>query len=307
MAAEKVTVEVGGQTLALTNLSKVLYPETGFTKGEVIDYYANICDALLPHLADRPLTRKRWPNGTAAEPFFEKNTPRGTPDFVRTVFLAEHGDEGIEYVIADSLATLVWLANLAALELHVPQWKVDADGKPLAADLVVFDLDPGPPADVIDCCNVALALQQLIESDGLTAFPKTSGNKGAQLYVPVEPTSAANTSAYAKRLAEQLEAALPDLVVASMDKRLRKGKVFIDWSQNNAAKTTIAPYSLRGINRPTVSTPLTWDEIADARTATDLVFLAEDLAARLAGHQDLIADLPRFAGPLPSQKDRPAK
>ncbi len=298
--AEKVTVDIGGHTVSLTNLSKVLYPDTGFTKGEVIDYYASIADVLLPHLADRPLTRKRWPNGTSAEPFFEKNAPRGTPEFVRTVFVKEHGDEGIEYVVADSLPTLVWLANLAALELHVPQWRVDESGTPLEADLVVFDLDPGPPADIIDCCNVALALQQLIEADGLTAFPKTSGNKGAQLYVPVQPTSAKNTSAYAKRLAEQLEKALPDLVVASMDKRLRRSKVFIDWSQNNAAKTTIAPYSLRGIDRPTVSTPLTWDEIADARTAADLVFLAADVLGRLASHRELLADMADYAGPLPA-------
>lgn len=143
--AEKVTVDISGHTVSLTNLSKVLYPDTGFTKGEVIDYYASIADVLLPHLADRPLTRKRWPNGTSAEPFFEKNAPRGTPEFVRTVFIKEHGDEGIEYVVADSLPTLVWLANLAALELHVPQWRVDESGTPLEADLVVFDLDPGPP------------------------------------------------------------------------------------------------------------------------------------------------------------------
>ncbi len=297
--AEKVTVDIEGQRLALTNLSKVLYPETGFTKGEVLDYYASVADVLLPHLADRPLTRKRWPNGTSAESFFEKNTPRGTPEFVRTVFLAEHGDEGVEYVIADSLPTLVWLANLAALELHVPQWKVNPAGTPLAADLVVFDLDPGPPADIIDCCNVALALQQLLAADGLTAFPKTSGNKGAQLYVPVEPTDSKDTSAYAKRLAEQLEQALPDLVVASMDKSLRESKVFIDWSQNSAAKTTIAPYSLRGISRPTVSAPLTWEEIGDARTAADLLFVTADLPERLASHGDLLAEMSDFAAPVP--------
>jgi len=298
--AEKVAVEIEGRTLALTNLSKVLYPETGFTKGEVIDYYASIAELLLPHLADRPLTRKRWPNGTNAESFFEKNTPRGTPEFVRTVFLAEHGDEGVEYVVADSLPTLVWLANLAALELHVPQWKVSPEGTPLGADLVVFDLDPGPPADIIDCCNVALALRQLLELDGLSAFPKTSGNKGAQLYVPVEPTASKDTSAYAKRLAEQLEQALPDLVVASMDKSRRKSKVFIDWSQNSAAKTTIAPYSLRGISRPTVSTPLTWDEIADARTAADLAFVTADLPERLEAHGDLLSGMEEFAAPVPN-------
>ncbi|HEY7044705.1 MAG TPA: non-homologous end-joining DNA ligase, partial [Nocardioidaceae bacterium] len=255
---EKVTVEIDGHKLGLSNLEKVLYPRAGFTKGEVIDYYVNVGDALLPHLSDRLLTRKRWPDGTAAQPFFEKNTPRGTPDWVRTVFMAEHGDDGVEYVVAGDLATLVWLANLAALELHVPQWKVGPRGGPQDPDLVVFDLDPGEPADIIDCCNVAFALKELLEADGLTAFPKTSGNKGAQLYVPIEPTTSRRTSDYAKRLADQLAEALPGEVVSSMEKRIRKGKVFIDWSQNNAAKTTIAPYSMRGIDRPTVSTPLTW-------------------------------------------------
>jgi bifunctional non-homologous end joining protein LigD len=300
----KVTVDVGGQTLALSNLDKVLYPETGFTKGEVIDYYVGVADSLLPHLVDRPLTRKRWPNGTGSASFFEKNTPRGTPDFVRTVFLPEHGDDGVEYVVADSLATLVWLANLAALELHVPQWKVGEDDAPLDADLVVLDLDPGPPADIIDCCNVALALRQLLEADGLHAFAKTSGNKGAQLYVPIVPAPSARTSAYAKGLAEELEQALPDLVLSSMDKRARKGKVFIDWSQNNAAKTTVASYSLRGVAAPTVSTPLTWDEVADASDAADLRFTAGEVVQRVASHGDLFSGFDRVAAPLPERPSR---
>ncbi|MBA3310632.1 MAG: ATP-dependent DNA ligase [Nocardioidaceae bacterium] len=299
MAGEKVSVEVEGQTLRLSNLDKVLYPETGFTKGEVIDYYAGVADVLLPHLRDRLLTRKRWPNGTGEQFFFEKNTPRGTPGFVRTAFMAEHGDNGVEYVVADDLPTLVWLANLAALELHVHQWKVGPRGGPQDADLVVFDLDPGTPADIVDCCNVALALRELLAADGLTAFAKTSGNKGAQLYVPIEPASSKQTSAYAKRLAEQLAQALPDLVVAAMDKRVRKGKVFIDWSQNNAAKTTVAPYSLRGVARPSVSTPLTWDEVADARQASDLAFVSADVVRRVEEHGDLMADMAGHAQPLP--------
>ena len=298
-SGNKVTVEVAGRPLTLSNLDKVLYPETSFTKGEVIDYYAAVGDTLLPHLAERPLTRKRWPNGTSAGSFFEKNKPRGTPDWVRTTFMAEHGDDGVEYVVADSLATLVWLANLAALELHVPQWRVDEAGNPLPADLLVIDLDPGPPADIIDCCNVALAMQHLLETDGLTAFPKTSGNKGAQLYVPVEPTSSQRTSAYAKSLADQLATALPDLVLSSMDRAARTGKVFIDWSQNNAAKTTIAPYSLRGTALPTVSTPLTWDEVADATEAADLRFEASDVVRRIDAGGDLLADMPDSAAPLP--------
>jgi bifunctional non-homologous end joining protein LigD len=299
MASAKVTVDVGGRTLALSNLDKVLYPEAGFTKGEVIDYYVAVAEVLLPHLASRLLTRKRWPDGTAAEPFFERNAPRGTPDWVRTVFMPEHGDDGVEYVVADALPTLVWLANLAALELHVPQWRVDDEGSPLDADLLVFDLDPGAPADIVDCFDVAFALRQLLEDDGLTPYPKTSGNKGAQLYVPVEPVGSDRTSAYAKSLAERLEAALPDLVVSSMEKKARRGKVFIDWSQNNAAKTTVAPYSLRGVARPTVSTPITWDEAAAAKSAGDLRFESADVVARIDEHGDLFGDLDDCRAALP--------
>jgi bifunctional non-homologous end joining protein LigD len=299
MAGARVTVDVDGRTLALSNLDKVLYPEAGFTKGEVIDYYVAVADAVLPHLSARILTRKRWPDGTAAEPFFEKNAPRGTPDWVRTVMMREHGDSGVEYVVAESLPTLVWLANLAALELHVPQWKVDDDGRPQDADLLVFDLDPGPPADIIDCLDVAFALRQLLDEDGLTAYPKTSGNKGAQLYVPVEPVGSDRTSAYAKKLAERLEQALPDLVLSSMDKQARRGKVFIDWSQNNGAKTTVAPYSLRGIARPTVSTPISWDEAAAVKSAADLRFEAADVVARLDEHGDLFADMDDCRAALP--------
>ncbi|MBA2445512.1 MAG: ATP-dependent DNA ligase [Nocardioidaceae bacterium] len=298
-SGSKVGVEVDGRSLTLSNLDKVLYPEAGFTKGEVIDYYAAVADTLLPHLADRPLTRKRWPDGTGSGSFFEKNKPRGTPDWVRTTFMAEHGDDGVEYVVADSVATLVWLANLAALELHVPQWRVDDAGDPLPADLLVIDLDPGPPADIIDCCNVALALRHLLEADGLTAYAKTSGNKGAQLYVPVEPASSQRTSAYAKKLADQMAAALPELVLSSMDRAARKAKVFIDWSQNSAAKTTVAPYSLRGVARPTVSTPLTWNEVADARVAADLRFEAADVVRRIEQRGDLLADMADSAAPLP--------
>jgi bifunctional non-homologous end joining protein LigD len=299
MPESKVTVDVDGQKMALTNLQKVLYPETGFTKGEVIDYYVKVADVLIPHLTDRILTRRRWPDGTDKPPFFEKNIPRGTPDYVRTVFMPEHGDDGVEYVVCDNRVTLVWLANLAALELHVPQWKVDAADNPLDADLLVFDLDPGPPATIVECCDVAAALRTRLEVDGLTAFPKTSGNKGAQLMVPIEPTDSTSTSAYAKKLADELQAALPDLVVSSMDKSVRRGKVFIDWSQNNAAKTTIAPYSLRGVARPTVSTPLTWEEMAEATSPADLAFLSSDVVARLDEYGDLLADLTKKRAALP--------
>jgi len=299
MATAKTTVEVDGRTLSLSNLEKVLYPKVGFTKGEVIDYYRQIAPVLLPHLADRLLTRKRWPDGTDSTPFFEKNAPRGTPDWVRTVFMPEHGDDGVSYVVAENLPTLLWLANLAALEMHVPQWKVGPRGGPRDPDLVVFDLDPGAPADIIDCLDVAGALKQLLAADGLTAFPKTSGNKGAQLYVPIEPATATRTSQYAKGLADQLSEALPDLVVSTMEKRQRKGKVFIDWSQNNAAKTTIAPYSLRGIDEPTVSTPLGWDEVESASKAADLRFHSDEVLERIDELGDLLADLHDHAAPLP--------
>ncbi|CAA9372879.1 MAG: ATP-dependent DNA ligase clustered with Ku protein, LigD [uncultured Nocardioidaceae bacterium] len=299
MPRDTSTVDVGGRLVKLSNLTKVLYPESGFTKGEVIDYYRQVADVLLPHLAERPLTRKRWPDGTARPPFFEKNTPRGTPEWVRTVFMADHGDDGVEYVVAQDLPTLVWLANLAALELHVPQWRVGPRGGPHDPDLVVFDLDPGAPADIIDCFDVAGALRQLLEADGLTAYPKTSGNKGAQLYVPIEPAPARRTSAYAKGLADRLGEALPNLAISSMEKKLRHGKVFIDWSQNNAAKTTIASYSLRGIDQPAVSTPLSWDEVTAATDAREVRFLAADVVARVERRGDLFADMAARAAPLP--------
>ncbi|MEJ7629980.1 MAG: non-homologous end-joining DNA ligase [Nocardioidaceae bacterium] len=302
MADSKVTVDVEGQTLALSNLDKVLYPETGFTKGEVIDYYVGVANVLLPHLRDRLLTRRRWPDGTGGQPFFEKNAPRGTPEFVRTAFMAEHGDDGVEYVVCNDVPTLVWLANLAALEMHVPQWRVDTSDEPQDADLLVFDLDPGPPATIVECCDVAQAVRTTLERDGLTAYPKTSGNKGAQLLVPVTPTSSRRTSAYAKRVADELQKALPDLVLSSMDKRARRGKVFIDWSQNNAAKTTIAPYSLRGVARPTVSTPLTWDEVADVGSPADVAFTADDMVARLEEYGDLVADLDTHRGTVPGSE-----
>jgi bifunctional non-homologous end joining protein LigD len=296
---DKVTVEVGGTTLALSNLHKVLYPATGFTKGEVIDYYNSVSDVLLPLLADRPLTRKRWPNGTGEDPFFEKNSPAGTPDFVRIVHVESQGD-GIDYPVVDGLPTLIWLANLAALELHAFQWRVDEDDEREPPDLMVFDLDPGAGMDIIDCCNVALAVRAALEVDGLDAYAKTSGNKGAQLYVPIENDKIDAPSTYAKQLASELAKALPDLIVATMDKQVRRGRVFIDWSQNNVNKTTIAAYSLRGGLEPTVSTPLTWDEVADAESASDLRFTPADVLDRLEEYGDLLADLFEDPRPLPS-------
>ncbi len=290
-----VRVDVDGHVLQLSNLDKVLYPDAGFTKGEIIDYYSRIAPVLLPRLADRPLTRKRWPDGVHKQPFFEKNAPRGTPSWVRTVKIpspgSSRGTEEVEYVVVEGLATLVWLANLAALELHVPQWRVGPRGGIRKPDLLVIDLDPGAPADLVQCCEVALLLRDLFEADGLEAWPKTSGSKGMQLYVPLRETSGEETSAYAKELAEQLAADRRDLVVATMTRAVRPGKVFLDWSQNNPAKTTIAAYSLRGLDPPTVSTPLTWEEVEGCRKASDLVFGPSDVLDRLDDLGDLFESL----------------
>jgi bifunctional non-homologous end joining protein LigD len=271
MAGNKVTVDVEGRRLGLSNLDKVLYPETGTTKGEIIEYYTRVAPVLLPHLADRPLTRKRWPDGVAADSFFEKNAPKGTPDWVETVTLpspgSSRGTDTVTYVVCNDLPTLVWLANLAVLELHVPQWTVDG-ATPRNPDRLVIDLDPGPPATIVECCQVGLILAQALAADGLLAYPKTSGSKGLQAYVALDGASdVREVHSYARALAERLEKEYPDIIVSKMEKKVRGGKVLIDWSQNNAAKTTIAPYSLRGREQPTVSTPVTWDEVDAAAAA----------------------------------------
>jgi bifunctional non-homologous end joining protein LigD len=288
--SEKVTVEVDGHRLTLSNLGKVLYPEAGFHKGEVIDYYTRIAAALLPHLADRPLTVKRYPNGVDQHFFFEKNAPRGTPSWVRTVNLPAPGStknrETIDYVVVDELPTLVWLANLAALELHVPQWRVPKRARKPRTDTIVFDLDPGPPATIVECCEVAVALRELLEADGFAPVPKTSGSKGMQVSAPIETADPDLPSKYAHALARRLEQQLPKLVVSKMARDLRPRKVFVDWSQNNPAKTTVAPYSLRAKETPTASTPLTWDEVATGRP---LSFTAGEVLERIEQYGDLWA------------------
>lgn len=293
--SKHVTVDVDGRRLKVSNLDKVLYPETGFRKGEVIDYYVRIAPVLLPHVTDRPLTLLRYPDGVDAPSFFEKDVSRHAPDWVRTVEVATPGSskgaESLDFAVVDDLPTLVWVANLASLELHVPQWKVGPRGGRRDPDLLVFDLDPGPPATVVECCRVAVRLRSLLEDDGLDVFAKTSGSKGMQLYSPVSVSSPERTSDYAKSLAEQLAAETPDQVVARMTKALRKGKVFIDWSQNNPNKTTIAPYSLRARSRQTVSTPLTWDEVESCETVDDVTFLTEDVLTRVDEHGDLFEGL----------------
>ncbi|MEU3272816.1 non-homologous end-joining DNA ligase [Saccharomonospora sp. NPDC006951] len=296
-------VDIEGRRLRLSNLDKVLYPEVGFTKGEVIDYYARIAPALLPHVRDRPLTLKRYPNGVEATSFFEKNVSRHAPEWVRTVRIetpgSSRGAESADYALVQDLPTLVWAAQLASLELHIPQWTVGPrDGK-RDPDLLVFDLDPGAPATIVECCTVAARLREALEADGLTAYPKTSGSKGMQLYAPVAVGSADRTRAYAKELAEKLEQDDPALVTSRMARNLRPRKVFIDWSQNNTQKTTVAPYSLRARPLPTVSTPLGWDEVESCTRPDDLVFTADDVLARVEDVGDLFepllaADRPRL-------------
>lgn len=268
--ADGIEVEVEGRTLRLTNLDKVLYPATGTTKGEVLDYYARIAPVLLPLLRGRPVTRVRWPHGVGRESFFEKNAPAGTPSWVRTAEVPTTGSRGpsrhgdtLRFPLIDDLPTLMWAANLAALELHVHQWRVDDEGRPTGADRLVIDLDPGEPAGLHECCAVALLVRDELAERGLRARPVTSGSKGLHLYVGLdEPWDSEATSELAREVAEALQRAHPDAVTATMTKTRRRGKVFLDWSQNAGSKTTVSPYSLRGTNRPQAAAPLSWDEVA---------------------------------------------
>jgi len=292
-------VEVDGRVLALSNLEKVLYPQTGTTKAEVIAYYTQVAPILLPLVANRPVTRKRWPEGVAGQPFFEKNAPQGTPDWVRMVRLPVSGStkarETIDFTLLDGLADLVWTANLAALEIHVPQWTVGPRGAVRGPDRLVVDLDPGPPAGLAECTEVAFAARERLAADGLETIPVTSGGKGMQLYAPISGRQDAMTvHAYAKRIAEELERAMPKLVVSRMTKALRPGKVLVDWSQNHPAKTTISPYSLRGRDHPTVAAPRTWDEL-EAGGLAQLEY--DELLARLDTDADLLAPLLDASGP----------
>ena len=295
VAGSRVTVRVGERQLTLSNLDKVLYPRGGFSKGEVLDYYTRIAPLLLPHIQDRPMTFVRFPDGVGAGSFFEKDVARHAPDWVRLapLTLGGRGKEGevVAYPLINDLPELVWAANLAALELHVPQWKVTTDGEPEPPDRLVFDLDPGPGTTVVDCCRVAERLYDVLTGDGFTPLAKTSGSKGMQLYAGIRTQDAKAPSAYAKALAERLAAELPEKIVAKMTKNLRPGKVFIDWSQNNPHKTTIAPYSLRGRDAPTVSTPVTWDEVRACRHVAHLTFDADDVLERVSESGDLFAVL----------------
>ncbi|MGY0503116.1 ATP-dependent DNA ligase [Nocardia sp. FBN12] len=281
----------------LSNLDKVLYPQTGTTKGEVIAYYSAITEAALPHLVGRPVTRKRWPNGVDHSDFFEKNLPEHAPAWIHRAAI-EHSSRRVVYPVIDSEAGLAWLGQQAALEIHVPQWRFDgAERGP--ATRIVFDLDPGPGAGLAECARVALAVRELVAEIGMRAFPVTSGSKGIHVYVPLDrPVSSRGASTVAKQVATNLEALHPDLVTATMAKSARKGKVFLDWSQNNAAKTTIAPYSLRGRAEPNAAAPRAWSEIEDSDTLRQLRF--DEVLARWKADGDLLAELDP---PLPARPD----
>jgi bifunctional non-homologous end joining protein LigD len=289
---ERVRVQIDGRELELSNLDKVLYPAVGFTKGEIIDYYVRVAPVILPHLLGRPLTRIRFPNGVDAPSFFEKNAPAGTPRWVRRQRLpvpgSTKGRETLDFILVEDIATLAWLANLAAIELHTPQWRV-VDGQPAGPDLLVADLDPGPGAGLPECCLVAVAAKHRLEVDGLHPVAKTSGKKGMQLMCRLPGELSSDEAAdYARAVAEDLERALPKLVTSRMTKSLRPGKVFFDWSQNVAAKTTVSPYSLRAGATPTVSAPFTWDEVEAAAVRP---LGPDEVLARIDEHGDLLAPL----------------
>lgn len=297
-----LTVEVEGRHLSLSNLDKVLYPDAGFTKGQVIGYYRQIAPALLPHLGSRPLTLKRYPDGVDRHFFYEKHCPRHRPDWVETAEVwSGRNRAAIPFCVAGDLPTLVWVANLASLELHTSLSRADRIDRPTA---LVFDLDPGPPATVVECCRIGLHLRDLFEQLGLVSVVKTSGSKGLQLYVPLNTDVAydGGTKDFALSVARLMEKRFPGEVVSSMNKELRRGKVLIDWSQNDEHKTTVCVYSLRARPRPTVSAPVTWEEVeacAESGDLTTMVFEAGDVVARVAELGDLFAPLNELEQALP--------
>ena len=294
-------VDVQGRKLNLTNLDKVLYPATGFTKGEVVDYYVRIAPVLLPHLAGRPLTMKRYPGGVDQEYFFEKNAPKHRPDWVKTAPIwSEGNNREVNYLLANDLPTLVWIANLASLELH-PSLSLAKDIS--TPTMIVFDLDPGPPANIVQCAQVGLWVKEIFDHFGLQSFPKTSGSKGLQIYIPLNTkTSYEQTKPFAHALARLLEQEHPELVVSDMKKAVRTNKVFVDWSQNDQHKTTISVYALRAREHPTVSTPITWEEVEEALKKKDagrLVFEAKDVLARVEKMGDLFEPVQKLKQKLP--------
>jgi bifunctional non-homologous end joining protein LigD len=295
------TIEVDGKQLKLTNLEKVLYPAIGFTKGQVVDYYARIAPVLIPHLAGHPTTLKRYPEGVDKEFFFEKNTTKYRPDWVKTAPIwSEGNNRNVNYVLVNDLPTLIWVANLASIELH-PSLSLAKNIESPA--VIAFDLDPGPPANIVQCFQVALWLREIFDHFGLQSFPKTSGSKGLQIYVPLNtPTSYDTTKPFAHALARLLENEHKDLVVSDMKKSLRVGKVLVDWSQNDEHKTTIGVYSLRAREHPTVSTPVSWEEVERAFKKKDpkmLVFEAKQVVERAEKMGDLFEPVLTLKQKLP--------
>ena len=295
---QRVGVAVGDRSLSLSNLNKVMYPEVGFTKSQVIDYYARIAPVMLPHVSSRCMTLRRWPDGVDGPSFFNKRCPSHRPGWLDTAIGPGDRDGDIQYCRLDEPAALVWTANLAALELHAPM--------ALAVDLespviMVFDLDPGPPAGMAECCQVAMALREVLSSVELKAFPKTSGSKGLQIYVPLNsPHTHDHASGFALAVGQLLTRQQPEKVLVEMNKAQRKGKIFVDWSQNSRHKTTIAVYSLRAANRPTVSTPLDWDEVVAGAEGEVLSFEASEVLERVESRGDLFAPVAELVQTLPS-------
>jgi bifunctional non-homologous end joining protein LigD len=291
-----VHVEVDGRTLKISNLGKVLYPGSGTTKGEVLNYYAQVAPVLLPHLADRAVTRIRWPNGTEAMQFFEKNLPSGAPSWLRSVTVPSTGSRGggdkIVFPVIEGLADLTYFANLASLELHVHQWTVGGNGRPKNPNRMVIDLDPGAPAGLQECCRVALMVRDKLAARGLSAAPVTSGSKGLHMYAALPgKRNADEVRDDAQKIAQELTREEPDLVLWKMTKSLRGGKVFLDWSQNTGAKTTISPYSLRGKARPYVAAPRTWEEIEEGAEEGLGQLEMDEVLARIGEHGDIFGDL----------------
>ena len=302
VAKKETVIEIEGKQLKLSNLDKVLYPAAEFTKGQVIDYFVRIAPVLLPHVQDRPLTMKRYPEGVDGMFFYEKNCPKHRPEWVQTAKVWSHGrSDYMQYCLAQNLPTLVWAANLADLELHTSLSRAEKIEQPT---MMVFDLDPGPPADIVLCCQVGFWLKDIFDRFKLQAFAKTSGSKGLQIYVPLNtPVTYDDTKGFSHALARLLEQEHPDLVVSDMKKALRVGKVFVDWSQNDEHKTTINVYSLRAKERPTVSTPVTWEEVEKCLKKKDpklLVFESSQVLERVAKMGDIFAPVQTLKQRLPN-------
>ncbi len=301
--SKKAQLVVEDRTLEVSNLDKVLYPKDGFTKGELINYYIQIAPVLLPHLKDRPLTMKRYPDGVEGEFFYEKNCPSHRPKWVQTARVwSESNERNIDFCLAQDLPTLVWAANLADIELHTSLSRKKAPARPT---MMVFDLDPGAPADIVQCCRVGLWLREILQGMKLESWAKTSGSKGLQVYVPLNTAvSYEQTKEVSHAIAEHLEREHPDLVVSRMSKTLRQGKIFVDWSQNDEHKTTICVYSLRARDKPTASTPVSWKEVEEcARTkkAKLLVFRCDETVARAGKMGDLFASVETLKQKLPKK------